>query len=858
MSIISGIGSGISKVGGSINKLGSTISKGVDSLISTSVNTNKISINKHIDEFKGVGREGNIELGNNNNLLLEDPTFLVFDINIDDSDGTPFFKYTKTTASDLNTETSFYESGPIIDFLNRYSVNDYEMRDVIPLYREFVEKFKLIFPCKNDRNSGSKRHYINSISGLGILNKTIINYPEDKITIKMSEDITMLLQYISELYLNLTYSFASNRQLIPSNLLKFDMYITISDVRDFKDGMKSSGTGFFDGKYVDKLSENRSKFIYKLHDCELNFFNSKNHSAEITVGGFGEGASKTPSDMEVTINFKSSSRILSSALIDTSYLLDYRTKEILPGVTDLTNPTQLHSKGGDNKGHIYDDLYSQFNNDYKTQDEFAKTAKKTYLSGVDDSNTASIDDGTENYVSKLARQSLNQLKAAKSSLQMQLEEQTNRLVETGLKAASDAMGINLSVNKINVYYQTPIEKLERANMMVSNLANHVANDMNKMVSNLGKDAGDALWGRVPKDEQFNRTKNTDLGKMGQDIANDTKSEAVSLLTGRPIKATAPKNNVYNRVVDTNDNGINKHDGTKFNRTGDVVTTELNQNTYNDLKPNSLHNITEKQLLDSVHKNSSTNTTVEDKGNTKSNIYGLDIIKSYNRTGDIIPIDGKYNDLTPNSTYHIVDKKMTGVVIPSDEPSGFKVETTNLYDNKQVNVLDKNGKIIQTDKFTEEAPIVDNLYNLGQVHVTDEKGKVIATPTDEPSGFKIETKNIYDRPQVLLDGKGGMVKQPKKFTEKEENIPNTYDKKHVNVIDDEGNALNARLDNSVGFKPSTKNIYSDSKHLEKEVLSGRVQKDGQYNLNFPTGDVNPDGQYNINFPDGNVYKNNNKK
>ena len=67
----------------------------------------------------------------------------------------------------------------------------------------------------------------------------------------------MLSQYLSELYLDLTYSYSTHRQLIPSNLLRFDMYIILSDVRNMKFGKHKKDTD----EYVDKIVENKSKFF---------------------------------------------------------------------------------------------------------------------------------------------------------------------------------------------------------------------------------------------------------------------------------------------------------------------------------------------------------------------------------------------------------------------------------------------------------------------------------------------------------------------------------------------------------------------------------------------------------------------
>ena len=90
-----------------------------------------------------------------------------------------------------------------------------------------------------------------------------------------------------------------------------------------------------DGWYIDKIVENKSKFLYVLHDCEFDFTTSKIHTDEVVNGGFNNGPTTTPSNMDLNIVFKSYSRILIPALMENSskkdaYILDYKLKnEIL-------------------------------------------------------------------------------------------------------------------------------------------------------------------------------------------------------------------------------------------------------------------------------------------------------------------------------------------------------------------------------------------------------------------------------------------------------------------------------------------------------------------------------------------------
>ncbi len=49
----------------------------------------------------------------------------------------------------------------------------------------------------------------------------MIKYNEDKITITMNEDVSMIAWYLSELYNNISYSYRNQRFMFPENLLRF-------------------------------------------------------------------------------------------------------------------------------------------------------------------------------------------------------------------------------------------------------------------------------------------------------------------------------------------------------------------------------------------------------------------------------------------------------------------------------------------------------------------------------------------------------------------------------------------------------------------------------------------------------------
>jgi hypothetical protein len=227
----------------------------------------------------------------------EDPTLLGFELYFDDTDASSPFYYGN--------------ENKVMRFLTLYQdISDIAKR--IDLFNEFrSEFFKLFNPLSVEQKTpySRKNFYISSISGMDNLVKKIIKYPEDKIVITLSEDVSMRVQYLSELYNNLIYCYRNNRYMIPEHLLRFDMHIKINDIRKFKtlnpNYNKGEGISKSNNPYI--LQDNQSVMVYVLHDCNLNFFNSKNVPNDITVAGFN-ATMPVLSSLSFDIIFKSVSK----------------------------------------------------------------------------------------------------------------------------------------------------------------------------------------------------------------------------------------------------------------------------------------------------------------------------------------------------------------------------------------------------------------------------------------------------------------------------------------------------------------------------------------------------------------------
>lgn len=237
---------------------------------------------------------------------FEDPTYLGFTIEIDEN-------------SALFTE--------VLPFLEKQGTIRSAMESRIPVYKEFVAKFKQIFNSQEsvkdetDKSVFIKQHYINAITGFDTLHKKFNTWKEDKLTIELYEDISMFSTYLSQLYNNLTYSYENGRRMIPENLLKFNMYIKISEIRNLTSISRLRSKSQSDLQIVAGLKNNVTCLVYKLYDCELNFFNSKPIDDQIVQAGI-DAAIPSFSILNFDIFFKSVTRQIYNPLIKNALTLN--------------------------------------------------------------------------------------------------------------------------------------------------------------------------------------------------------------------------------------------------------------------------------------------------------------------------------------------------------------------------------------------------------------------------------------------------------------------------------------------------------------------------------------------------------
>jgi len=185
----------------------------------------------------------------------------------------------------------------------------------------------------NSQNIRNKTYYIENVLGLDKLNAMITNYEginesSDKLTITLTEDVSMLSLYLAELYNNLAYSYKNQRYLIPENCLRFDMKIKLRDIRNYAVPNPKHKKNPDTEAPMKLNTENISNIIYTIHDCNFEFFKSQNVKQDLKVAGF-ETMSKDVARLDFNIYFKSVSREIAPKLLPSYFTISNKKADIL-------------------------------------------------------------------------------------------------------------------------------------------------------------------------------------------------------------------------------------------------------------------------------------------------------------------------------------------------------------------------------------------------------------------------------------------------------------------------------------------------------------------------------------------------
>jgi hypothetical protein len=269
-------------------------------------------------------------------FFFQDPLFPTYDIILD---------VTRSPLFIVESGSTYANS--LSAFLSDY-IDIYSMKSRQKIHEQFLKTLYNLFNTEFNQIERNKSYYINSITGLDNLTARIVDFEKQKITINLNEDISMVAMYLAQLYNNLSYSYRDQKLMIPYNLLRFNMYIKVHDVRNMPfyipDG--SGSTTYFDKSYV----------IYLLRDCSFDFKKAKNFEDNITVGGFDAPSPTKASSISFDIVYK-------SIEIESEYPLIMDSWNVGSSALKLNN--KLSSLTPDNLQYN-----TVFMNNYKTPDVF--------------------------------------------------------------------------------------------------------------------------------------------------------------------------------------------------------------------------------------------------------------------------------------------------------------------------------------------------------------------------------------------------------------------------------------------------------------------------------------------------------
>jgi len=259
--------------------------------------------------------------------FFDDPTYLSYELIIM-ADSSPLLNY--------GSPDSEPKKNTALRFITRYKrITEIGSREQV--YSEFRNRLSDYFSIRFQSNVIKPKHafYIENIAGLDKLTKKITEYEKDLLTITLTEDITMRSQYLADLYNDLIYSYRNGRYLIPENCLKFDLIVKITDVRTFKlpNPNYDPSQPISRTNTIEINNDTPSVLMYKLHDCNFNFFESKIHEDAIPISVGTTGAK-----MVFTIKYKAVSKITSASMLANSSLLNNKAVNVV-GAKTTFNPS---------------------------------------------------------------------------------------------------------------------------------------------------------------------------------------------------------------------------------------------------------------------------------------------------------------------------------------------------------------------------------------------------------------------------------------------------------------------------------------------------------------------------------------
>jgi len=203
--------------------------------------------NKHLQRFI-------MESLDKHPYYLDDPTTIGFTLMFDWN--TPLFN-----------ESEYGESA--IKYLE--SIDEYERAAALKEMKKRLHHIVSIYP-----------YYFQSLSGLEKAYTFTPNKSYEPITLEIEtlESLDLRISTIMERYFFASYDHRYRRQMLPSNLRQFTLYVLLSEIRDFRTFVKETVTGKSDMKIVD-LNERLSTMIFIFPHSEFDVTGSFSWLSEI-------------------------------------------------------------------------------------------------------------------------------------------------------------------------------------------------------------------------------------------------------------------------------------------------------------------------------------------------------------------------------------------------------------------------------------------------------------------------------------------------------------------------------------------------------------------------------------------------
>ena len=220
----------------------------------------------------------------------EDPTMLGYDI-ILKFNSSPLF------------------NGTIDSFIDQYKNNTEvaSRSEILSNFRDQLFKFlRTDSPTQQGLDPTDieqpKQYYLKNLTGINNLTesydsstlKSFVEYGKDFIGLEFYEDVSQNIGYLGSLYKMLSWSRRNGKQIIPENLLRFDVDIVITEIRNYNRVFRDAT----DVTKIDVYADVLSKYVYSLYECQF-FFNELAHGDGIDLS-----TPKTIDNYAIKFNYK--------------------------------------------------------------------------------------------------------------------------------------------------------------------------------------------------------------------------------------------------------------------------------------------------------------------------------------------------------------------------------------------------------------------------------------------------------------------------------------------------------------------------------------------------------------------------